>query len=177
MLADDYIRSVAGGFGAAVHRVMLRRGNHTVIFRIVALHACYKGNAHAGSQERIFAVSFLSTSPARIAKNVDVGSPEIQPFKDVAMAIAHALDVLDSSLGADCNCHPVNGVRIEGCSQANGFRELGGPISGYAMQGLAPPVVVRYVQSGNGPGLVDKLSDLLFHGHAMDQIGRPLLRR
>ena len=36
-------------------------------------------------EERIFAVGFLAAAPARIAKDVDVGRPEIEALEDLAV--------------------------------------------------------------------------------------------
>ncbi len=92
VLADFHVGRVAGRLGAAVYGVVLGSRNDTIVFWIVALHAGNKRHAHARRQKWIFAVSFLTASPSRITKDVDVRRPEVQPFEDVAMPIAHALE-------------------------------------------------------------------------------------
>ena len=84
MLADVHVNEVARGLGPAVHGIMFGRGDHPVICGIVALQAGDERDAHAPGEERIFAIGFLAASPARIAKDVDVGRPEIEAFEDVA---------------------------------------------------------------------------------------------
>ena len=66
------IEAVAQGLGAAVDGVVLGSGDNAEVFRIVALHSGHEGDAHAGSQKRIFAVRFLAASPAGITKDVDI---------------------------------------------------------------------------------------------------------
>src|SRR3954470_13444251 len=47
VLADLYVRSVAGRLGAAVDGVMFRRGDDTIVFWIISLHTGDEGNAQA----------------------------------------------------------------------------------------------------------------------------------
>ena len=65
-----------------------------------------KATAHLAGQERIFAIGLLAAAPARIAEDVDVGRPEIQPLGD-AMSLARAARhvELDPRLGADGDRH------------------------------------------------------------------------
>jgi hypothetical protein len=77
VLAYIDIREVASGFRAAVDGEMLWRRNDAVIVRIISLHSGDKGHSHARAEKRIFAVGLLAASPTRIAKDVDVGGPEI----------------------------------------------------------------------------------------------------
>src|ERR1019366_5408082 len=100
MLADFHVSHVAGRLGAAVYRVVLGSRNDTIIFWIVALHARDKRHAHARRQKWVFAIGFLTPSPPGIAKDIAVRRPKVQPFKDVAMRIAHASDVTGAAFGA-----------------------------------------------------------------------------
>ena len=106
------------------------------------------------------------------------GAQKSRPWKDVAVPVAHSLDILNACFRADRNRHAVDCIWIEGRSQADRLRECGDAARiGHAMQCLAPPVVVRHIQPGNGARLIHELRDLFFHGHAVDQIGSPLLGR
>jgi hypothetical protein len=120
VLADVDVGGVAGRLRAAVHGKVLGRGDDAVVAGIVALHAGDEGYAHAGGEERIFAVGLLAAAPARIAKDVDVGRPEVEAFKDVAVAGAHGLHVLDAAFGADDNGHLVDGGGVEGGARPMG---------------------------------------------------------
>ena len=128
-------------------------------------------------QERIFAVSFLPASPPRIAKDVDVRRPEIQTFLGAAVACAFKLCALDSSFNADGDGHAMDGVGIKRGSQANRFGKLRGAAARHTVQRFAPPVVGGDVQPRDGPRLVGQLRDLFFYGHAVYQVGGPLLGR
>src|SRR5271165_4694785 len=108
MLAHFDVNRVAGWLGPAVYGVMLGRRNDAIVIRVVTLHTGDKCNPHARRQEGILSKRFLSTAPARIAKDVNVRSPEIEALKDIAMPVTQTLDVLDSPFGADHDCHTVN---------------------------------------------------------------------
>ena len=178
MLADRDVSSVACGLGAAVDGVVLGRGDRAIVLRIIALHAGHKGNAHARSEERIFAVGFLSAAPARIAEDVDVGSPEVEALKEHAGAVfANRLHVLDAPFGADDFSHLVNRRRVEGGGQPDGLGKLRGAAVDDAVQRLAPPVVGGNIKPRNRARLVDQLADLFIQRHAMNDVGGTLLGR
>ena len=89
------------GFRPAVDRVVLGRGDRLEVFGIVALHAGDEGHAQLGGEKGIFAVGFLPAPPAGIAKDVDVGRPEIEAEEDAVVPFALRLVVLGASLGGD----------------------------------------------------------------------------
>src|SRR5579859_1766145 len=144
------------GLRPAVYRVMFRRGYHAEIFRILPLQACHKRYTHAAGQERIFAIRLLSTPPARIAEDVDIRRPEVEAFHDVAASSAHSLVVLRSGLSSNDDGHLMDGLVIKCGRQANGLGKYGSCTSiGNTMQGLAPPVISRYLQPGDSARLID----------------------
>ena len=176
VLAHHHVCRVARGLRTAVHGKMLGGGDDAIVMRIVALHAGHKGHAHARRQEGIFAVGFLAAAPAGIAEDVDVGRPEVEARQRYVLSpSAHCLHVHDAPLGADDLGHLVNGRRVEGGGQADGLGELGGAVVQHAVQRLAPPVVGRHVEAGNGPRLVHQLRGLLFQRHPPHQVRRALL--
>jgi len=120
VLADVHVTEVARGLGAAVQGIVLRCRDDAVIMRIIALHAGDEGDGHACAQEWIFSVSFLATTPTRVAKDVDVRRPEIKTFKNVGVPGAFVLRVFDSSLNADRGRHLVDAGNIEGGGETNG---------------------------------------------------------
>ena len=73
---DVDVELVAERLGAAVHGVVLGRGDDAEVAGIVALHAADESDSHAAGEEGIFAVGFLAAAPAGIAKDVDIGRPE-----------------------------------------------------------------------------------------------------
>ena len=155
---------------------MLGRGDGAVVARIVALHSGDKGHAHARGQERVFAVGLLAASPAGIAEDIEIGRPEIEALEDFAGAVFHVLRVLDAAFGADGHGHLMNGRRVEGGAQSDGFGKLGGAVAQHAVERLAPPVIGRHVEPRDGARLIHKLGGFLWERHAMDQVGGSLLR-
>ena len=79
---DDGVEGVARDSGPAVNREVFCRGNDLEIARIRTLQTLHKGGADAAGEKRIFAVGFLSASPARVAIDVDIGRPEGEAIVD-----------------------------------------------------------------------------------------------
>src|SRR5215813_7012548 len=61
---------------AAVNGVVLWRGDYLKVTRVIALQSLHKRHSQARGKVRIFAISFLAASPARVAKDIDVRTPE-----------------------------------------------------------------------------------------------------
>ena len=175
VLAYGNVGGVARRFRAAVYGKVLGRGDGAVIARVVTLQSGNKSHPQARGKKGVFAIGFLAASPARIAKDVDVGRPEVEALEDVAVAGAHRLRVLDAPLDADDLGHLVNSRRVEGGSQADGLGEFGGAVTHHAVQRLAPPVVGGHIQPRNGARLIHQLGGLLGERHAVHQIGCALL--
>src|SRR5579862_3843063 len=76
---DIDVEFVSQGFGSAVHRVVFGSRDGEEVFRIIALQAIDERYAHGCGEKRVLAVRFLAASPARIAKDVDVGRPDSEP--------------------------------------------------------------------------------------------------
>ena len=162
---------MAGGFGPAVHGVVLGRGDGAEVVRIVALDAFNKGGAQARGEERVFAVGFLAAAPARIAKDVDVGRPDGQAVVAVVIAMADGVVVFRARFGGDNladgvdeRCIPCGGV-------ADGLRKHGGEAgSGDAVESFVPPVVGGNIEARNGRGAIDKLGDFLFERKPTNEV-------
>src|SRR5437016_13939739 len=87
------------GFRAAVNGKMLGGGNRFQILGIVALQPGDESYANATGEKRIFSVSLLSASPARIAKDVDVRRPEGQAEIAAGISVLDSVVVLGASFG------------------------------------------------------------------------------
>jgi hypothetical protein len=98
-----------------------------------------------------------NSSPSGIAKDVDVGRPEIEALENVGVPSALVLCVFDSPFNADGRCHLMNAWDIEGRGQTNGFGKFGHAIGNDTVQGFAPPIVRRNVQARDGPSLIHEL--------------------
>src|SRR5579863_4792411 len=159
---------------SAVYGIMLGRGDHAKILRIVSLKTGYKSDSHAAGEEGIFAISFLPASPARITKDVDIRRPEVETFHNVAPSRLHCEVVLGSRLDADDDRHLVNQGVVESSRKPNGLRKNGGgPRIGDTVQSLAPPVVLRHIKPRNCPRLVHELGSLFLESHAADEVVNP----
>ena len=64
------------GFWSAVHGVMFRGRDHLEVARVIALQTLDESNAQTRGEKRVLAVGFLSASPARVAKDIDIRTPE-----------------------------------------------------------------------------------------------------
>ena len=171
MLRDLDINTVPRRFRPAVHRVVFRRRDHAEILGIIALQPGYKSDAHATCQERIFAVSFLSSSPARIAKDIDIRRPKIQSFHDVAPAGLYCLLVFRASLRPNHDGHIVDERVVKSRGESDGFwKDCCGAGICDPVQRLAPPVVCRNLQFRDSACLVHQLGGLLFERHPLNQV-------
>jgi len=117
MLAHVDIGKVAGRLRAAVHGKVLGGGNRQIIFGVVALQARHISHTHATREEGILAIGLLPTTPAWIAKDVEVGRPEVEPAHDADMALAQVLHMLDSAFHADLSRHGVDTRGVKGRGQ------------------------------------------------------------
>ena len=75
---DGGIVGVAERLGPAMHGIVLGTGVGLVILVIVALHAQNGLYAQDGIQVGVFTTGLLTTSPTRVAEDVDIGTPEGQ---------------------------------------------------------------------------------------------------
>ena len=67
------VLGVARRFRPAVYGIVLGSGDRLEEIRVVALQAVYEGDRDLRGQVRILTVRLLPASPARIAKDVDIG--------------------------------------------------------------------------------------------------------
>src|SRR6185312_16838618 len=79
VFADGHVHGVAGRLRSGMHRKMFRSRDGAGVFGIVTLQAGDKGDTELRGQEGVFAIGLLATAPARIAEDVDIGRPEIEP--------------------------------------------------------------------------------------------------
>ena len=168
---DARVEDVAGGFRSAMNSVMLRRGHHLQVFGIVALQTANELDRHAGGEVWILAIGLHAAAPARIAEEVDVGSPEGQPLVNAALAAAHEFVVFGARFVGDGRGHAKHQVGIPGGGYADGFGKDGGAAGTcHAMQALVPPVVGWNAQAVDGRRSAQQLRSFLFEGHPREEI-------
>jgi hypothetical protein len=152
--------------------------DHAKIFRIVALHSTDESHTHAAGQERILAVCLLIAPPTRIASDIDVRGPEVQPFLKVAAPCAHSDVVICSSLSSDGFRHPVDERHVKGRGETDWLREYGRESgSRNPVQCFTPPIVGRDLQARNFARLVYQLGYLLLKSHSPHQVVDPYVDR
>ena len=181
VLADIDVGHVARRLGAAVHGVMLGRGNGAIVARIVALQARHEGDAHAAGQEGIFAVGLLAAAPARIAEDVDVRRPEVEALEDIAecppLVFSACMYLMRPSvpmISAMEWIALVSNVAARPIGSGNDVTPFvfATPCSASLHQSYD-----RHVQPRHGTSLVHELAGLLFQRQALHQVGGALLRR
>src|SRR5436190_12348885 len=95
------VERVALRFRTTVHGIMLWGGDYFEVLRVISLQTPDEFNAQPRRQIRVFAVSLLSPPPARVAKNIDVGTPESQPFVATVSIISEVLVIFCPRFGRD----------------------------------------------------------------------------
>src|SRR6185437_15254012 len=123
------------------YRIVLRCCDGQVVLRIVSLQSGDVRDAHAASEERVFAVSLLSPAPPRVAEDVQIRGPEIEASHNAGVPFARILHVLDAPLDTDLGSHGMDPWGIEGGSQTDGFRILSHAVVNDSVEGLTPPLI------------------------------------
>ena len=161
---------MAGGLGSGVDGVVLRRGDDAEVGGVVALHTGDEGDGHAAGEEWIFAVGFLSASPAGVAKDIDVGGPEGEAEELFWLAAADGLVVFGAGFGGDGLAHGVDQLGVPCGGHADDLGEIGGVSGeGDAVEAFVPPVIFGDAEAGDGGGVVAHLLDLFFKRHLGDE--------
>src|SRR6185437_15164119 len=128
----------------------------------------------------------LSSAPAWIAKDVDVGRPVVEARRAARRCSrrdllhwrpALRLVILRARFGGDGIADAVNQVRVPRGAKRNRLREHGRAAGSHAMQRLIPPVVDRNAEPRNGRRDILHLQNFFFESHAADEVGGALLGR
>src|SRR6185369_5051039 len=114
------------GFGPAMHRIVFRGGDNFKVAWIVTLQALHELNPKTPGKIRILAVSLLASCPARVAKDVEVWTPEGQALVASALVLAHKLVMLGARFGRDDVGHAMHQVGVPGRGQSDCLRKDGG---------------------------------------------------
>src|SRR6478736_8722432 len=135
-----------------MYREMLRCGQGFKILWIATLQSGDESNPHFRSQERVFAVRFLTAAPTGIAKNIYVRRPDREAVKPTAITFcAQFFVVLRAKLGSDDASLGVKQVRVEAGGHADCLRKdrcVAGVSD--AVEPFAPPVVRRNAKPRDG---------------------------
>ena len=169
---------MAGRLGAAVYGIVLRGGDQLQVFGIVALYAGDKRHAHAAGEKRIFTVGLLAAAPARVAKDIDVRSPEGEAEEHLMVVFAHGLVVLGARFGGDGFAHAMHEAGVPGGCHADDLRKVGG-VAGKsdAVQTFVPPIVFGNAEARDSRGVIAHLRDFFLKSHAADEVVDSLIDR
>ncbi len=145
------IESMPARLGPAVHGEVLGRGDRARVVEVLALQAVDKAHCHLSGEERVFAVRFHATAPARVAEDIDVGRPDGETgVALVVVARATGLVELGARFGRDHRAHLLHEMGIPARRQANGlWKHRGITVAGDAVQALAPPLIGGDAQARN----------------------------
>ena len=150
---------------------MLRSGNDFEVFGVVTLHRFDEGYSDSRCKVGVFAVGFLTASPAWVAEDVDVRRPEVEASIDTVIAVGDCIGVLGAGFGRDDGGLTVDEVGVPGGGHANSLREDSCvTVAGDSVERFAPPVIFRDIKAGNGDGVILHLRDFFFEGHAGDKV-------
>src|SRR5262249_5604990 len=122
-----HVRCMPRGLWTAVHGEVFGRRDCLQVLRIITLKARYESHTNAGGQIRILAIGLLTTAPAGIPEDVDVGRPDGETPVPISTTIGpHLLYVFRPKLRTDDVRRLVHQGRIPRCSHPNRLRENGG---------------------------------------------------
>ncbi len=174
------VHAVSAPLRPAVNSKMLGAGQQLFILLVPrSLQSAHDCQAHARSQIRVFAVSFLAASPARVAENVDVRCPKRDALVDFRMSLVSGYVVLGPRLGA----HHVETLMHQcvvprGSQRHRNGKDGGLTVTAHTVQCLAPPVEFRNAKSRDGLRLVLQQTHLFLQHEASAQIlGTHLCRK
>ena len=113
-----------------------------------ALQAADNGEAHALGEVRVLAVGLLSTAPARVAEDVDIGCPHAGALVTLHRSGMARLSVLDAHLIGHLVEDAVNQrVVPRGCHHHGDGEDGAVTVAPHAVQPFAPPFVHRDVEA------------------------------
>ena len=165
------VEAVAESFGAGVDGVVFGRGDGLEIARVISLESSDESSAETAGEERVFAVSFLAASPARIAKDVDVGGPEGEAEVARGVVVELRVVIFGAGLGGNDVGDAMEEAGVPGGGETDGLRKNGGDTGASdAMESFIPPVVSGYLQARDGGGDVLQLGDFFFEGKAGNEV-------
>ena len=165
------IEAVTDGFGAAVNGVMLGSRNGFEKVRIVALKACDEGYAETAGEKGIFAVSFLTATPAGITEDIDVGRPESETVVTARVVVGDGVIVFAAGFGGDDVGDGVDQFGVPGGGEADGLgKDGGGTGARDTVKAFIPPVVGGDLEARDGGSNVLHLGDFFVEGEARDEV-------
>lgn len=165
------VKGVPFALGTGMDGVVLRAGRRLQVDGIVPLDAADERDAHPSGEVRIFAPRLDAASPAGIAEDVHVRTPEVEPRVHLPPASGgDGRKILDAPLVRNRRGDLAHELRIETRRHADRLGEHGrASVAPDAVQRLAPVIVGGDAEPGNRRSLVPELRALLVDRHLRDQ--------
>src|SRR5690606_1004213 len=139
-------------------RKVLGSGVQLAIFRVVTLQTFHKFDAHKRGEKWIFTIGFLTSTPARVAKNIDIGRPKCQPLIALTQAPESKFMVLCARFITDDCRYFAHQFFIETGSKPDGLRKNScGARARDTVQRLVPPFVSWDIQTRDSWSIVHHL--------------------
>ena len=153
-----YIECMAVPFRPAVHGEVLGARQQLPIFFPqplsiigIALQSSHHRQTHLRSQEGIFAISLLTTSPAGITEDIDIRCPERETLVALDIPTALGLLSLHTCLVAHGRKHLMQqGIIPRGCHRHRDGEHRGIAVAPHTVQGFVPPLELRNTESRDG---------------------------
>src|ERR1700678_3040460 len=118
---------------------------------VITLQPTHEIASQRRSEERIFAIGFLSATPARIAEDVDIRRPDGQPEIDTVNPFANRLVVLGAGLRRNDRSDALKQAGIPRGGHPDRLRKEGRIARArYPMQTFAPVVISGNAQVWDG---------------------------
>ena len=164
------IKLVPDGFRPGMNSEMLAARRGFQVFS-AALQSFDEADAEPGGQIGILSVGFMSPSPARVTKNVDVRAPDGQAFIDIPVSVAALSVVFCPRLIRNNVSDFLLKVLIKHGSQADGLRKnRGGTGTGNTVKHFIPPVIGRNSKPRDRGCVIFQLRGFLLKRHAAYQL-------
>ena len=169
---DSGVIRMAQRLRTTVHSIVLGTSMGLEVVRVVTLHTEYGLHTKNGIQVGVLTTSLLTTSPTRVAEDVDIRAPERQlrvagiisythrNIKQLRIIVVSTVPV-STCLVAHLREDIVNQLTTEGGSQTDGLRIDRITILTDTMTSLTPPVIRGDTETVNRHRLVHHQTDFL----------------
>src|SRR6266480_8082860 len=177
-LAHDRVELMAEWLRPRVHGEMLHGRDGLQVTGIVALQPADERHRDPAGEIGVLAVRLLASSPARVAKQVDVGRPDGEALIPLVLAATVVVVMLGAKLVGDDRGHAEHETVVPCRREADRLRKDGRePRARHSMEALVPPVVLGDAQPLDRRRAVHHLRDFLLERHAPHEVSGALFER
>ena len=170
---------VACIFWSAVYGIVFCTSPQLTIFCCLrTLQALYNLHTHDAGQVWVLTIGLLSPAPTRVAKNINIRSPDRKAVELLVLTllVIHAVVILCAEFCTRNIEALIKQIRIERCRHCHRFWEHCHITHvGCAMQSLAPPEEFLYSQARDSRTLVEHQFCLLFKSKLRTEVNSPFV--